>query len=51
VSAIEVRLDYILILPWNLKTLAVELYTAEWGCKLIVPIPEVHVINLREITQ
>jgi hypothetical protein len=48
VSAIEeARPDYILILPWNLRDeIAAQLhYTAKWGCKLIVPIPEVHVID------
>ena len=24
-------------------------YTSEWGCQLIVPIPEVQVINPREV--
>lgn len=53
VSAIdEARPDYLLILPWNLREeIAAQLrYTAQWGCKLIVPIPEVHVINPREVT-
>ncbi|MBS0267982.1 MAG: class I SAM-dependent methyltransferase, partial [Proteobacteria bacterium] len=47
VSAIEdARPDYILILPWNLRDeIAAQLhYTSKWGCKLIVPIPEVYVI-------
>ncbi|MBS0237583.1 MAG: class I SAM-dependent methyltransferase [Proteobacteria bacterium] len=51
VSAIEdVRPDYILILPWNLRDeIAAQLhYTSKWGCKLIVPIPEVYVIDPRE---
>ncbi len=48
VSAIEdARPDYILILPWNLRDeIAAQLhYTSKWGCKLVVPIPEVHVID------
>jgi SAM-dependent methyltransferase len=48
ISAIEdARPDYVLILPWNLRDeIAAQLhYTAKWGCKLIVPIPEVHVIE------
>jgi SAM-dependent methyltransferase len=52
VSAIdEARPDYLLILPWNLKhEIASQLrHTSEWGCKLIVPIPEVHVIDPREV--
>ena len=51
VSAIdEARPDYLLILPWNLRQeIASQLrYTSEWGCQLIVPIPEVQVINPRE---
>jgi SAM-dependent methyltransferase len=52
VSAIdEARPDYLLVLPWNLKQeIAAQLrYTADWGCKLIIPIPEVHVIDPREV--
>jgi len=47
----EARPDYILVLPWNLtKEIATQLrYTAEWGCKLIIPIPEVHEIDPAEI--
>lgn len=51
VSAIEdARPDYIVILPWNLRDeIAAQLrYTSKWGCKLIVPIPEVHVIDPQE---
>src|SRR5262249_34362733 len=47
VSAIdEVHPDYLLVLPWNLKQeIAAQLrHTSEWACKLIIPIPEVHVI-------
>lgn len=34
--------DYILILPWNLKDEIIKQldYVKEWGCKFIVPIPE-----------
>jgi SAM-dependent methyltransferase len=41
----ETRPDYILILPWNLKTeIAEQLrYTREWGARLVVPIPAVEV--------
>jgi hypothetical protein len=51
VSAIdEARPDYLLILPWNLRhEIACQLsYTSEWGCQLIVPIPQVQVIDPRE---
>jgi 2-polyprenyl-3-methyl-5-hydroxy-6-metoxy-1,4-benzoquinol methylase len=38
--------DYILILPWNLRTEIVEQlnYVREWGAKFIVPIPEAKVL-------
>jgi hypothetical protein len=48
VSAIdEVRPDYLLILPWNLKKEIVEQmrHVGAWGCKLVVPIPSVEVID------
>ena len=42
----ETRPDYILILPWNLKDeIAKQLaYTRQWGCQLVVPIPELTVL-------
>ncbi len=42
----ETKPDYILILPWNLKDEIAEqlAYTAEWGAKLVVPIPHVKVL-------
>jgi hypothetical protein len=51
VSAIdEARPDYLLIVPWNLKNeiIAQMRHVSEWGCKFIIPIPSVHVINPRE---
>jgi 2-polyprenyl-3-methyl-5-hydroxy-6-metoxy-1,4-benzoquinol methylase len=51
VSAIDdARPDYLLILPWNLKREIVEQmrYVGDWGCKIVVPIPTVEVIDLRE---
>jgi SAM-dependent methyltransferase len=41
----ETKPDYVLILPWNLKTeIAKQLeYVRQWGGKLVVPIPEVQV--------
>jgi hypothetical protein len=41
----ETKPEYILILPWNLKTeIAEQLrYTREWGARLVVPIPAVEV--------
>ncbi len=43
----ETRPDYILILPWNLKNEIREqlAYVREWGGKLVVPIPEVEVLD------
>jgi hypothetical protein len=45
------RPDYLLLLPWNLKQeiVAQMRHVAEWGCKFIVPIPEAHVIDPKEI--
>jgi hypothetical protein len=42
----ETRPDYILILPWNLRTEIVEQlgYAREWGARFIVPIPEAKVL-------
>jgi hypothetical protein len=51
VSAIdEVRPDYLLMLPWNLKNeiVAQMRHVGAWGCKFIIPIPNVHVIDPRE---
>lgn len=41
------RPDFILLLPWNLKEeLSNQLsYVREWGCKLIVPLPKLEVID------
>jgi hypothetical protein len=52
VSAIdEARPDYLLLLPWNLKQeiVAQMRHVEEWGCKFIVPIPEVHIVDPKEI--
>ncbi len=52
VSAIDAtRPDYLLILPWNLRNeiVAQMRHVSNWGCKFIVPIPEVHVIDPREV--
>jgi hypothetical protein len=50
VSAIdEARPDYLLILPWNLKDeiVAQMRHVGGWGCKIIVPIPSIEVIDPR----
>lgn len=41
----EVRPDYVLILPWNLRTEIMQQlsYIREWGGKFVIPIPEVTV--------
>ena len=43
--------DYILILPWNLKQEIVEQmrHVGKWGGKFIVPIPEIAVIDPRDV--
>jgi len=53
VSAIdEMRPDYVLILPWNLKAeiVAQMRHIGDWGGKFIVPIPRVEVIDPRQLT-
>ncbi len=41
------RPDYILILPWNLKTEIVEQmgHVRNWGAKFVVPIPTVDIVD------
>ena len=43
---LETKPDYVLILPWNLKEeIAAQLaYTRDWGCQLVVPIPQLEVL-------
>jgi SAM-dependent methyltransferase len=51
VSAIdEAQPDYLLILPWNLtnEIVAQMRHVGAWGCKMVVPIPNVEVIDPRE---
>jgi hypothetical protein len=53
VSAIdEARPDYLLILPWNLKSEIISdmRFVGDWNCKFIVPIPNVNVIDPRKLT-
>jgi hypothetical protein len=52
VSAIdEARPDYLLVLPWNLKSEIIEQmrHVSRWGCKFIIPIPTVEVIDPRDL--
>lgn len=54
VSAIdEARPNYLLILPWNLKAEIVGQmrHVSAWGCKMIVPIPKVEVIDPGDFAQ
>ena len=46
----EAKPDYLLILPWNLKKeiVAQMRHVGDWGCKMVVPIPRVEVIDPRE---
>jgi SAM-dependent methyltransferase len=43
--------DYLFILPWNLKKeiVAQMRHVADWGCKFIVPIPQVEVLDPRDL--
>jgi SAM-dependent methyltransferase len=47
----EAKPDYILILPWNLQHEIVRQmrHVGDWGGKFIVPIPEVSVVDPREL--
>ena len=42
----KVKPDFIVILPWNIKNEIMNQlsYTKEWGCKFVIPIPEVVII-------
>ena len=39
--------DYLLILPWNLRTEIIEQmsFIRKWGGKFVIPIPKLQVIN------
>jgi SAM-dependent methyltransferase len=53
VEAIEAaRPDYIFILPWNLKTeiLRQMRHVETWGAKFIVPIPDVAIIDPKDVS-
>ncbi|MEM8897689.1 MAG: class I SAM-dependent methyltransferase [Bacteroidota bacterium] len=43
----ETKPDYIFILPWNLKTEIINQmsFVREWGCKFVIPIPELTIIE------
>ena len=44
----ETKPDYILVLPWNLRTeISKQLsYVGSWGGKLVVPIPELEIASV-----
>ena len=45
-AILHAKPDYVLILPWNLKTEIIEQMAAirEWGGRFVVPIPEIQVL-------
>ena len=45
--------DYLLILPWNLKTEIMHQmrHVADWGCKFIVPIPHCVIVDPRSLAR
>lgn len=47
----EVKPDYILILPWNLRTEIMQQmqHVGDWGAKFILPVPELAIIDPKEI--
>jgi SAM-dependent methyltransferase len=47
----EARPDYLLILPWNLTNeIATQMrHVGDWGCKFIVPIPSIEIIDPKEL--
>jgi hypothetical protein len=49
----RVKPDYLLILPWNLKTEIISQmrHIKGWGGKFIIPIPEVAVLNAEGVAQ
>ncbi|WP_112192179.1 class I SAM-dependent methyltransferase [Agrobacterium tumefaciens] len=54
VSEIQrIKPDYVLILPWNLKTEIVAQMNdiRNWGGKFIVPIPDISIIDPKELVQ
>ena len=42
----NVKPDYIIILPWNIKSEIIKQldYAKSWGCKFVVPIPQLQII-------
>ncbi len=46
-AIIEVKPDYVLILPWNIMNEIMEqlAYVREWGCKFAIPIPSLYFLE------
>ncbi len=46
----EVKPDYVLILPWNMKDEIIEQldYVRQWGAQFVVPIPEPRIVTGKE---
>jgi C-methyltransferase C-terminal domain len=42
----ETQPDYLLILPWNLRSEIIQqmAYVRDWGCKFVVPIPQLEIV-------
>jgi hypothetical protein len=49
----EAKPDYILVLPWNLKQeiMSQMNHVSDWGCRFIVPIPSVTIVDPKDITR
>lgn len=47
----ETKPDYLLVLPWNLKQEIIQQMrqVSAWGCRFVVPIPELAVIDAAEL--
>jgi hypothetical protein len=43
----ETKPDYVLLLPWNLKSELMDQlsYISEWGGRFIIPIPEAQIVE------
>jgi hypothetical protein len=54
VDAIDAaRPDYVLILPWNLKDEIIQQmrHVGEWGSQFIIPIPELTIVDPKELQE
>ena len=46
-TLLETKPDFILVLPWNLKSeiVAAHSYVADWGGQFIIPIPSTQILS------